>query len=331
MTMLPKLGTTLYSFTPEFHAYTYSFADLIRLVKSADIGPGLEMVGFQSIPGFPNVSSEFEATFKDLIAETGLEPSCLAINVDHARRRDRFLTEDELVEFMTMQIRAAERLGFPVARMQNLATAEVMERLVPVAEASRVKLGMELHSPSLVREGWVTTLLERYERIQSPFLGFIPDFGASTRAQAPSLFAEYGARGVSEEIMDLARETYARGEKADFLMMEMERRGEPVTSRLFVQGAGLFGHLPVDHWRDIAPWTVHIHGKFYEIDENGDEPTIDYKEILRIFVEAGYTGYISSEWEAWHWVTNPDARVMTQRHHAMERRYLAEIAAETQG
>lgn len=326
MPTLPRLGTTLYSFTPEFHAYKYSFADLVRLVASAGIGPGLEIVGFQSIPGFPHVSTEFEKTFRALVDETGLEPSCLAINVDRAKRRDRFLTVDELVDFITLQIRAAQTLGFPVARVQNLATPDVMERLVPVAEDAGVRLGMELHSPSMVRSGWAADILELCERLQSDHLGFIPDFGASTRAIAGSLFDAYAGR-VPEDIQELAREVYARGENADFLIAEMEQRGEPIESRLFVMGAGMFGHLPVDHWRDIAPWTVHIHGKFYDIDPDGVEPTIDYKQVLGIFVEAGYDGYISSEWEAWHWVADRDARTMIQKHHAMQTRFLGELAA----
>lgn len=327
MTALPTLGTTLYSFTPEFHAYKYTFPELVRTVADAGIGPALEFVGFQSIKGFPAVSDEFSRTFRGLIDETGLVPSCLAINVDLGRRRDRFLTDDEMVEFMTVQIEAARELGFPVARVQNLASPDVMERLAPVAEKNDVKLGMELHAPSTVRAGWAATLLERYEKVGSPYLGFIPDFGASTRTLAPSLFEEFTARGVSQQVQDEVRETYAQGKLIYPLIEGFSKRGEPAAARVFATGASLFGHMDVEEWRDIVPWTVHIHGKFYDIDENGDEPTIDYKSILRIFVEGGYTGTISSEWEAWHWVSNPDARAMIQKHQAMERRYLQEITA----
>ena len=45
------------------------------------------------------------------------------------------------------------------------------------------------------------------------------------------------------------------------------------------------------------PQILHVHAKFYDIDENGQEPAIDYPELVRVFVEGGYRGYWSSEWE----------------------------------
>jgi hypothetical protein len=42
---------------------------------------------------------------------------------------------------------------------------------------------------------------------------------------------------------------------------------------------------------------IHIHGKFYEMDENNEETTLDYPGILKALVEGGYNGYISAEYE----------------------------------
>ncbi|GAA2866037.1 hypothetical protein GCM10010472_24240 [Pseudonocardia halophobica] len=327
MPALPRLGTTLYSFTPEFHGLRYSLADLVRLVAERGLGPGLEMVGFQSVRGFPHVDPAFAAEFRDLVDRHGLEPSCLAINVDRAVRRDRVLTGDETVDHLRAQVDAAVTLGFPLVRVQNLATVAVMEKLLPHAERVGVTLAMELHAPETVRSPWVQNLLAFYERAQSERLGFIPDFGASTRRLADSLVEEYRERGVPEDILDLGRRTYAAGEHADHLIGEVAASGASMDSVLFIQGVGLFGHQDPQDWREIGPWIRHVHGKFYDIDPRGDEPTIDYRAHLELLVEIGYTGYVSSEWEAWHWVAEPDAADMISRHHALERRILDEIAA----
>ena len=46
-----KLGTTLFSFTSEFHSREYTFEQLVAEVARRNLGPGLEIIGFQSIRG----------------------------------------------------------------------------------------------------------------------------------------------------------------------------------------------------------------------------------------------------------------------------------------
>jgi hypothetical protein len=59
----------------------------------------------------------------------------------------------------------------------------------------------------------------------------------------------------------------------------------------------MHGHVNPKEWADIMPQIMHVHAKFYDIDEQGNEPAIDYPELVRVFVEGGYRGYWSSEWE----------------------------------
>ena len=55
-------------------------------------------------------------------------------------------------------------------------------------------------------------------------------------------------------------------------------------------------HVDPAEWADIMPQIVHV-TPFYDIDENGNEPAIDYPAIVAQFVQVGYSGYWSSEWE----------------------------------
>ena len=45
------------------------------------------------------------------------------------------------------------------------------------------------------------------------------------------------------------------------------------------------------------PQIFHVHAKFYDIDADGEEPAMDIPRIVRQFVDGGYEGYLSSEWE----------------------------------
>ncbi len=127
-------GVTLYSFTRVFHGREYDLEGLIRKVGAEGYGPGLEIIGFSSFRGFPTIEDDFADWFRALVDEVGVVPTSLAVNADIGIHRDRLLDQDELVEYMTRQIAAAAKLGFPIARVQISITPDSMERLAPIAE-----------------------------------------------------------------------------------------------------------------------------------------------------------------------------------------------------
>ena len=55
---LPRLGTTLFSLTLEQRKPGRDFASLVGEVADRDLGPGLEMVAFQSLRGWPRPTDE---------------------------------------------------------------------------------------------------------------------------------------------------------------------------------------------------------------------------------------------------------------------------------
>ena len=76
-------------------------------------------------------------------------------------------------------------------------------------------------------------------------------------------------------------------------------------------------------WAHMVDRTVHIHGKFYGVDDNGQEEAIDYETILPLFRDGGFKGTIVSEWEG-HAYDARDAFEQVRRHQAMCRRIFAE-------
>ena len=329
---LPRLGVTLYSFTPDFHAGRYTFEELIVKAAQLGMGPGLEVIGFQSFRNFPHVSAEDEQRFLRLVDEHGWELSCLDGNVDEAVRADRLLDEDELVEYLEAQLATAGRLGFPVLRLQRGATPAVMERLLPMAERLDVKLGQEIHAPDTVRSPWVLALRELYERLDSPYLGFIPDFGASTRGISPTVFDTFRAKGVSDELLaEIARRWNELGERefeaheeiGNFIGLAHSMGAGDHAVNLAVFAVGIHGHQDPQDWTEILPRIVHVHGKFFGIGDDGREPVVPIEELLGVLVEGGYTGYVSSEYEGWHWNTQADPFEMVARQQALCRRVLA--------
>ncbi len=326
-----KLGATLYAFTNEWHQRLYSFEDLIAKIAACGFGPGLEMIGFQTIRGFPAVSDEFAGRFKDLMAEHGLVPSSLAINADMALKRGTMMSIDDAVAYHVPQIEAAAKLGFPVVRCQFAAPVEVLLRLLPLAEKHGIKMGPEIHAPLNPNSPPVMAYREAYARANSPLLGFVPDFGCAAKTLPASYLASLRDQDMPEDLLQLALAIWHLPNDAGWKRAEFARRVQPLNADpAAVSALSLMFNIlspgTADMWREIMPQVIHVHGKFYDFDDAGNETSIPYDELLPVFEQGGYTGFMSSEWEG-HLYSKADAFEMVRKHQALARRILASTAA----
>ncbi len=333
---LPKTGVTLYSFTPDFHAGRRSLEDLMARAAELDMGPGLEIIGFQSIRGFPRASDEFVRHFRALVERHGFEPSCLDANADIAMRSDRMLTDEELYDYLAEQLRSADKLGFPAVRMQWASPLRVLERLLPLAESLDVKMGLEIHSPETAHSRHVVAQREFTARRQSAHLGFIPDFGATTRRVSPSMYDVFRAKGVSEELLSAIEtkwhslrpnEFEAHEQIGAFIELAASMGAPDHAVNLAVFAVGIHGHGDPKDWLEIMDEVVHVHAKFFHVTEDGEEPAVPLEELVEVFVCGGYRGYLSSEYEGWHWDTTSDPYEMVTRQQRVIRRVLDKHAA----
>ncbi len=322
-----KLGTTLFSFTNEYLNLEYSFEDLVAQVAARGLGPGIEIIGFSHVRGFPRVSDEFAGRFRELMAEHRLTPTCLSVNADVAIRRGTIMNDEQAAAYFEPQLRAAAKLGFPVVRTQLAAGPGALERLLPLAEKLQIRLGPEVHAPWTLTAPVIVAYREMYERLKSPFLGFIPDFGASARALPPSYLDYLRRGGMPADLQALAVDIWkgpgdAQWKRDEFGRLAAARRADPsAISGLSVMFSILSPQSP-RAWLEIMHQVIHVHGKFYDFDATGYEPSIAYEELLPVFVEGGYRGYLSSEWEG-HMYSQGSGLEAVQKHHALCKRILA--------
>jgi hypothetical protein len=319
------LGVTLYSMTNEWLSGRYTLPELVDEVGRRGLGPGVEVIGFQSLRGFPdNVDVAELRGLRDAIDRNGLTPTSLASNADVARRAGAWMDTDESVAYMRPQIELAATLGFPVVRTQIGLTPEVLERLEPIAAKAGVRLGMEVHAPEGPNTPKVVATREAYDRIDSEYLGFIPDFSACMRAIPRGMLDKLRRGGLSERGIDaLVRAWQSPGppfRRYGAFAEEAGALGEPdlpvAQARLVFT---MFGRESLEDWREILPQVVHIHGKFYDVDDDGTSPSIDYGRILPIFAETSRPISMSSEWEGHAYLDadEQDAFEMVARHHDM--------------
>ena len=323
-----KLGATLFAFTNEWHARQYNLEQLIAKIAQRGLGPGLEVIGFQSFRDFPHVSDDTAARFRDLVAEHGLTPSCFGLNADVAIRRGRMMSVDDLVDYHVPQLESAAKLGFPAVRLQFAAPAEVAIRLLPWAEKYGIKMGPEIHAPLSPDSPPVQAWREAYAKVNSPLLGFIPDFGCCARTLPPSYLDNLREQGMPEDLLQMAVEVWHLPQDAGWKRGEFARRVAPLNVDPAIVSAlsvmfNIVSPNRAEVWREMVPQVIHIHGKFYDFDAEGKESAIPYDEILPVFQQGGYQGFMSSEWEG-HLYSRADAFDMVARHQALCRRILSQ-------
>lgn len=321
-----RLGTTIFSLNNEYHSRRYSLEQLIAKVGELDLGPGLELVGFSHIRGFPVVTNEFAERLRSLLDHHKLQPSCLCLNADAYIRRNQRMTDDESYAYHEAQIRAAAKLGFPVVRYQFLAGPEVIRRLTPLAEKLNVKLGLEIHAPERPDSRDVLAYREMYAKVNSPHLGFIPDMGASARAVPPSLLNWLRSDGIQEKFIQVALECWSLGGTREERAAEYRKREQAAGAsemdirKMFIMFT-IVARMEPRGWLEIMPQVVHIHGKCYDFDANNHEVAIPYEELFPVFQEGGYKGFMSTEWEGQAF-NNEDGFAKVQAHHALCKRIL---------
>lgn len=331
--MTIRLGLTLYSLTSEWAAGRFDLRGLLDTVATAGIGPGVEIVASQTLRTYPSVTDGFVREWRTALDGLGLVPTSFGANLDMGRRRDRDMTPDEEYEFTAEQFRSAHALGFPLVRIQS-AKPDLIRRLMPLADKLDLTLGWEIHAPLGPNAPKVLEIRELYEEIGSPRLGFVADFSATMRRMSPTLLRKLASLGLAPPDLARLQEIWAKDAGID------ARHGEFVeylgTRGIAPESLGSFarlafnmhGHVDPREWADIMPRIVHVHAKFYDIDEHGDEPAIDYPALVEQFVRGGYDGWFSSEWEghAFADLDEADPVDLIRRQHALIRRSVAALS-----
>ncbi len=292
-----KLAVSVYSFTNEYYTRKYSLEDCIQ--KVSEIGAdGIEIVSTQHIPGYPNPDDEFIAHFNYLLDKYELEPACYSLYIDLGRNSKKDMTKSEIIESFENDLSIASKMRFSCVRTLPSTPLYVIPDLAAMAERHKIKLGIELHAPYTIHHPLFQKIIEKIKEIDSPYLGLIPDFGAWVERIPTILLQNFRERGVPDETVELLRDSYAKGESFEVVKQKILSIGVGSNAQWAI---GMCYHIlsngkPGDV-KEIMPYVIHVHAKFWDVDREGVDGGIDYDKLLPIIAESGYTGYLSSEFE----------------------------------
>lgn len=265
-----QYGVSLYSYMSDYG----TVMDLETAMASiADLGAtGLEILGEAHVPNYPNPSDEWVEQWFALLKKYELEPTNMGSWIDtrlhSSGPNGRDMTVEEGVAALQRDLRLAKRLGFRFVRpkigvvsgdlVPHPIWTEVVEASLPLAEELDVIICPEIHSPTPITHEVVDDYIALIHRTGTKHFGLLLDTGIFQDRPIPLKPGEL-----------------------------------PGQRPAFLDGI----HVDPNDVFDVIENVVFIQAKFHDIDEQLDDQQIPWEPVLKALKEAGYTGYLSSEYE----------------------------------
>lgn len=345
-----KLGVSLYSYQDNYYFHKHDLEGCIAAAAGAG-AEGIEVFADSMIREWPYVSDAFVDKWNGWMERYGVEPVCLDHFSDRAMWHNRQLTDDEMYERGVLYIKTAAKLGCSSIRVLHnehiglgispyrLTDVKIVERLLPVAAEYNIMMALECHYPTNVAAPEQKQYLELAERTGLPYVGLQADFSSYEYCVSMAdIGNEVRHCGVNEEVLLALREKQRQcyqEERAFVLeefMPEFERLHLTENDRGALKRLGSFQgpygadrNFSYETLKEYASKLVYVHGKFYDIDADGEVDSMDYHKILKALKEGGYKGYIASEFEGNRrmndigWV---DEIEYVRKHHVLMRKCL---------
>lgn len=317
-----KRSISSYSYQDEYYAGILDLEGTLR--ETAKTGAtGIELLAEQMIKRFPVAIEEegFLEYWNSLLNKYGLTPSCYDAFLENRIYSNRTLSLGEQVNMMKRDLRLAGLLGFPVIRTLVSTPMDVIEGSLEYAEKVNVKIGLEVHAPFSLNSGWADGYMEMINRTGTKYFGFIPDMGIFCKNIPDVLRDKARRRGASEECLKIVDDAYAQRVAKGFVkikydldlgkanmeyrmangqkeMMEaVEKAGGGPADMMYAGSSFTYSWSDPQDLIDNIDYIFHTHAKFYNVHEDYTETAVAIPEVVAALKKAGYTGFLSSEYE----------------------------------
>ncbi len=296
-----KRGMTIYSFKQLVAEGKLTWGEAIG--NAAHLGiTGMELLGQLFFRDCPEPHEDDIKAWKDLMWKYGTKTVCHDFFVDKYMYKGRAVTLREAVDIVHRHVKFAAAIDCPIMRIGGTFDPRLFAEAAPICEDYGVKLGVEIHNGS---SSWILPDIQQTIEIirqkNTPYLGIIPDMSMFQQHIRDAAYFVAGARrqGVNPALIEQMKAAYETDTNAEYVERcnrMLTETSDPAEQSFLIQCRRTEYHDPktlLEH----MPYIVHIHGKFWEMDENCEETSIDYAGVLPVLVEGGYNGYISAEYE----------------------------------
>ncbi|MFI6517595.1 DUF6379 domain-containing protein [Spirillospora sp. NPDC050679] len=265
-----RFGVSTYSYTGDLYT-SMTLEDVFADI--ADLGAtGIEILGEGNVPGYPAPEPRWIDAWHGLLEKYGVEATNFGSWVDSTRWHDRDLTVEEGAEQLQLDLRLAHRLGFTSVRPKFGVTSwdldphpiwkGAVERSLDLAADLDIVICPEIHAPTPIRHPVTQGYLDFIDGTGTEHFKLLIDTG---------IFQTAAVRDYAEEI-------------------EAEE-GEEVPAHLRPLA------VPMADLVEVLPHTHFIQAKFFSIDDDLNDLHVPWGDIIPTLRRAGWSGYLSSEYE----------------------------------
>ncbi len=260
-----KRGVSIYSYSGEY-GRTMDLEDCFKDMYDMR-ATGIEILANSHIDSYPELSSEYLEKWNYLCEKYNIEPAEYGHWIDTRLYKTRGINLEEARHLLVNDFQIAHALGFKVLR---------------------TKMGIQsadaVHGDGMPEEGWreiiesVLPEAEKYDVIMCP------EIHLPMTLQSPAV-------KVYTDFIDETK-TKHFGLNIDLSVFQ---------NRFDVPGVLVYtnelAHSLPEEIIPLLPYVKCIHAKFNKMDDNFEELTIPYPDIIKILRENGWEGYLLSEYE----------------------------------
>ena len=322
-----KRGVTLYSFQDEYVWGKLTLEGCLAELQKIGVD-GVEILGDQMIYNNPYPEEGFYELWHGWLQKYNLQPVCNDIFINTTLYKNRRLTRKESIAALKTEILHAHKLGFKVVRLVSQTPNDILLPCLDYAEKYDVQMALEIHAGSSgIDQSMSQEYIEIMTRANSPYIGLVFDMGLFCR-KFPRVIIEYYRReGTNPGLLDYVASIFADGKDIRSVstgkVLQKYKRN-PIDEE-FVEYTGHFENNPLDIMKPYLSNEKNMHGKFYEMTDEGVEYSIPYDEIIALLKASHYDGYICSEYEGNRFVpsgTPVPGVEQVAKHQQMLKRYI---------
>ncbi len=282
----PKRGVALYSYSAEF-GLTKTLEDCFEDVHDMD-AHGIEILANTHIENYPYPTDEWVEKWFRLCDKYEVIPVEYGNWIDSHVLGDRDLTTEESYEMLVRDIYLAHKLGFQVMRTKMPV---IDDKLRPVKNWREI---IKMALP----------LAEKFDIKMCPEIHTPTNLKSDMVADYVAFIKETGTKNFGLNI--------------DFSVFRTEFGEHDYRDPNYTPNA------PED-LIPLLPYIYCCHAKFINVNDEFEETTIPYKEIIQVLKDHNWDGYLLSEYEgADKYDPGYEVGQTLRRQHIMMKKYIGD-------
>jgi hypothetical protein len=325
------LCASSFNWTPEITAARRTAHEIVAgiadsVVKTIELEPGLLW------RSFPTPQDDEVDELRHSLTARGGSVSIVGASLDDFTSPTNRRTQQERLDFLVPQLRAAHRVGASGVRLPiGQAGTELLTLVQPLLHELDLVLYEEIQGQQVPLNPAVAPALDAIAGLADDHVRVLVDISMLMPALPVTYLEELRRGGLSVELVDRLEKDWRDPATLD-AVTALLRSGNvpPQIHTLFMNLLIRFGRSGAADLQGILPLVGAFHLKFWDLDDDGGRVSQPLRDVGSLLGTNGFTGTLTSEWGGHEWLQD-DPSEMTRRHLALAEESLVQAAPAAQG